>query len=81
MVAVVPTLSRVVATIGTEHPAATEADLERDVVDRRVAGGDETRDQTQIIGRVTSDLAARGPPTAATAVPAARRVPESEPPH
>ena len=51
MVAVVPTLCRVIATIGTEHPAATETDLERDVVDRRVTGGDEARDQTRIIGR------------------------------
>ena len=51
MVAVVPTLGRVVAAIGTEHPAATEADLERDIVDRRVTGGEEARDQARVIGR------------------------------
>ena len=45
MIAVMPTLRRILAPVGTEHPAPAQAELHGHVVNHRITGAHEARDQ------------------------------------
>ena len=57
MVAVMPALGGVIATIGAQHPAATEADLEGNLIDRGVAGRHVTGHQPRVVMKRRQQIA------------------------